>query len=214
MSEPPPTVCVFLKAPVCGEVKTRLAKEVGEKEALRIYRGLVEHQLAEIPSEWRVEIHFTPVEEESRMRSWLGGRVRYFPQPAGGLGERLAFGQAEAFRRGATLVFLIGGDCPELLEEHLRGAAHALKNADGAITPTTDGGYALLATTRPLPRLFQDIKWSTPEVFAQTLARAREANLRMAVMERLTDVDTLADWEHVKHRIRGERTGRAHPERF
>lgn len=202
MSGPPPTICVFLKAPVPGEVKTRLAKDVGAEEAVRIYRRLVEHQLAEIPAEWRIEIHFTPQPEEDRMRTWLGTQVHYFPQGAGGLGERLTFGQAEAFRRGAPLVFLIGGDCPGLSEEHFRLADRTVKNADGVITPTTDGGYALLGTRRQQPHLFQNISWSTPDVFAQTLARAKEVELHLAVMECLTDVDTLADWNCLKHRVR------------
>jgi glycosyltransferase A (GT-A) superfamily protein (DUF2064 family) len=46
----PPTVLVLLKAPREGHVKTRLAAEIGDAQATRIYRLLVERQMAALPS--------------------------------------------------------------------------------------------------------------------------------------------------------------------
>ena len=36
----------FIKAPIEGRVKTRLAKRIGDKRALELYEGFVEHLLS------------------------------------------------------------------------------------------------------------------------------------------------------------------------
>ena len=43
-----PALAVFLKAPRLGTVKTRLAAEIGERQALRLYRVLAHRTLAEV----------------------------------------------------------------------------------------------------------------------------------------------------------------------
>src|SRR4051812_48776845 len=86
-----PTAALMLKAPIEGLVKTRLARSVGAAEATRIYRCLVEHQLAHIPRLWPTHIHFTPLDGEAEMRNWLGPAHTYSAQADGDLGQRLAF---------------------------------------------------------------------------------------------------------------------------
>jgi glycosyltransferase A (GT-A) superfamily protein (DUF2064 family) len=70
------TDCLILKGPRIGEVKTRLADAIGVEPATMIYRALVEHQCAEIPSEWEVTVHFTPADAEEEMRCWLQPHLR------------------------------------------------------------------------------------------------------------------------------------------
>jgi len=192
-----PTVLIFLKAPVAGAVKTRLAAEVGEARALRIYRGLAERQLAAIPAGWPVEVHFTPAGAEATMRAWLGeasGRT-WHPQPDTDLGNRLATAVAGAFGRGAGAVVLIGGDCPGLGTSELRAAAAALRTCDAVMGPATDGGYYLLGLRAACPAWFADIAWSTPMVAAQTRAVADRLGLTLRELPKLRDVDTAADWQ-------------------
>lgn len=197
------TVCIFLKAPVLGTVKTRLAAGVGASEALLIYRRLAEHQLNALPSEWKREVHFAPADEERKMRTWLTSYpdVDFFSQPEGDLGARLGAAQLGAFGRGAGAVLLVGGDCPELTAERLRAAENLLGEHDMVIAPTSDGGYALLGTRTPQPNLFRQISWSTARVFDETLQRAEEEGLRVATMEMVSDVDEAKDWARLKHLV-------------
>src|SRR5437868_3785397 len=111
----PPTILLFLKSPREGEVKTRLARSVGFAEATRIYRRLVEHQIARIPPTWRIQIHFAPAADADQMRTWLGPDHQYFPQVEGDLGERLSAAMQRHFATPASspLIF-VGGDCPYL----------------------------------------------------------------------------------------------------
>ena len=56
--------------------------------------------------------------------------------------------------------------------------------------PAVDGGYYLIGAREPLPRsLFARMPWSSDAVAAETLRRARDAALRVALLPKWYDVD-------------------------
>ena len=112
-------ILLFLKAPVPGQVKTRLAADIGVEAATQIYEILVQSQLQRLPREYAVEIHFSPASAGSRFATWLGDTPNYYPQVDGDLGDRLKHAVKAAFARGAREVICIGADCPSLLPAHL-----------------------------------------------------------------------------------------------
>jgi uncharacterized protein len=197
-------IIAMLKAPRAGLVKTRLAREIGADPAAAAYRRLVEHQMASLPPDWRVEIHFAPADAEDEMRRWLGDGRDYYAQVGAHLGERLVCATEGAFARHAGPVIVIGGDCPGLNRAVVCKASSALGSADVAIGPALDGGYYLIGLSRPAPKVFQDIPWSTSEVFAVTINRIGEAGLthfELPALEdvhfelpALEDVDDLPSW--------------------
>ena len=188
-----PTVVVMLKAPREGTVKTRLAAVLGAAQATRVYRLLVERQIAAIPPDWPVEIHFAPADAQGEMRDWLGPSPRLYPQTDGDLGRRLSFAVDASFGRGASTVLVIGGDCPELDRDALLSAAGALRTHEVVLGPAGDGGYYLIGLTLPQPELFADIPWSTDGVLAATLQAADALGLIPLRLPMRDDVDTLAD---------------------
>lgn len=189
-----PTILIFLKAPVQGRVKTRLAVGIGEEAALRAYRRLVERQMAALPEGWPVEVHYAPAGAETMMRDWLGNRPRYVAQPEGDLGHRLRSATEGAFAGGAEAVCLIGGDCPKLGVEHFEQAAATLEEVDAVMGPTIDGGYYLLAMRGPHLALLDHNVWSTPTVAQMSQVIALREDLNLRELEMLRDVDTAADW--------------------
>ena len=191
-----PTILIFLKAPVAGQAKTRLAAGMGDMAALEIYQQLVHRQMAVLPDDWSVEIHFSPPREERMMRAWLGEQDNwsFHPQIDEELGDRLAHAVTEAFKRGARATLLLGGDCPELDEEALRQAAQAMDSHDVVMGPTFDGGYYLLGIKRPLLGLFGHSEWGTDRVADRTRAILRENRWSCTELPRLRDVDTVEDW--------------------
>jgi len=193
------TVATFLKAPIRGKVKTRLAKDVGEEKALAVYQSMVEAQLARLPEDWEVEIHYTPAEEECKMREWLGKRYTYLAQADGDLGQRLRAGIAGAFERGAEVVCAIGGDCPKLDKKHFLQTLEVLQRngADCVFGPCADGGYYLVGMNRPLPQLFEDVPWSSLETLRASLQRAKEFSIQCHLLQELPDVDTIEDLRHL-----------------
>lgn len=189
-----PAILLFAKAPVPGTVKTRLARHLGDEEATRIHRRLVEAQVGRLPPGWPTEIHYAPASAAGAMMAWLGPHHHYEPQPSGDLGQRLRQGIGRALARGFPAVFAIGGDCPDLgPADFERGREALLSGADVVLGPTEDGGYYLIGMRRELPALFEDIPWSTPETLGATLERAREAGLRHALLAPRRDLDEPED---------------------
>ncbi len=190
---PVPSVLLFLKSPVPGYVKTRLARDVGDSAACAVFCSLVERQVAALPPGWPVEIHFAPAEAEDRIRAWIHGADRYLPQVEGDLGARLSAASANAFRRGTEPVFLIGADCPDLDSEDFYAALDSLTSGcDAVFGPARDGGYYLLALKRHAPELFRQIPWSTSEVLKQSLDRAKQAGLQTALLNVKEDIDDIS----------------------
>ena len=192
-------VALIIKAPRPGEVKTRLASSIGAERATRVYRVLVEHQLAQIPASWRIAIHFAPSDAEAEMRTWLESLsprgTDFVAQPDGDLGVRLISAMDYGFASGADLVFFLGGDCPGITRSYLEEAEAALAESDMVIAGALDGGYVLLGLRRPMAAVFEAIPWSSAAVFAATLNQARAAGLAYQCLSPLEDIDDLESYE-------------------
>lgn len=190
-----PTLCLMLKAPRPGFVKTRLAADIGDEAAAHVYRRLVEHQAAQVPHEWRVEVHFTPSDADAEMRAWLQAllptETTFHAQSDGDLGERLRTALAGVASRGANEILFAGGDCPELTTDRLHAAARALQTTPFVIIPATDGGYVLIGLATPRFFVFDDIVWSTPQVFEQTRQRIQSRGYGCQCFAPVEDVDDL-----------------------
>lgn len=190
-----PTVIVMLKAPRAGEVKTRLGREIGIAAALTAYRGLVEHQLRQMPEGWPVQVAYAPTDAETEMRTWLGDSFEYFAQTTRDLGQRLAAASQLHFLRSVSPLLIIGGDCPYLTRDYLLQLAVRFRDSDAVLAPARDGGYCLLGLRAANDHVFQDIAWSTSAVLEQTRQRLRAAGLRWVEAEAVEDVDDLASWQ-------------------
>jgi rSAM/selenodomain-associated transferase 1 len=191
----PDLLLVFLKWPQPGAAKTRLIPQLGRHVAAELYRRLADEEIrgtAPEGGEYSRLFCFAPAEEGEAIARWFPGEDLW-PQPAGDLGSRMASAFEEGFRRGARRVAIVGTDVPWVSRAHVLRAFSALDRHDLCLGPARDGGYYLLALARAEARLFEGIVWSTPQVLAETLARADALGLRAARLETLTDVDTLDD---------------------
>ena len=201
-SSPPrnTAVLLFLKAPRSGDVKTRLARSIGNETALRAYRALVERQCSHLPERERTEVHFTPSDAEVEMQQWLGKDLALYPQAEGPLGVRLMHAVEGAFARGAHNVLCIGGDCPQLQQSHFEQVAATLNtDCDVVFGPSEDGGYYLIGLSAPHPQLFENIPWSTPHTLNASLQQAAKLGLRVKRLEMLYDIDELAELKRAIH---------------
>ncbi len=189
------TLVVFAKAPRPGTVKTRLAADVGEAEAARIYRALGRGVVDGVrDGPWRTVVAFSPPDAREEVAAWLDpGELDFDPQTSGDLGLRMDAALTAELGRGADRVCLVGTDAPGVDAGVVREAFRALAAADVVLGPARDGGYYLVGLKRPTPGLFQDIPWSTPEVLERTLERARELDLHVRLLRPLADVDRLPD---------------------
>jgi uncharacterized protein len=191
-----PRIAVFAKAPVAGEVKTRLAATLGADRAARLHAGLVEHALATAAQARPATLELWCAPDAAhpffaRCAERFGCTLR--AQEGGDLGARMA----HAFAAGTPLV-LVGSDCPMLTPAHLLRAWHALRTHDAVFAPAEDGGYVLVALSRPQPALFASMAWSGPGVMRETRERAAAAGLRSLELETLWDVDRPEDFRRLQ----------------
>ena len=179
-----------------GAVKTRLAALLGPDGAAGLQAGLVRHALcAAVGSRvGPVELWCSPDETHpffAECAREFGVTLK--AQEGGDLGERMGRAFAASHARGRALI-IIGADCPALDAAVLRSAAAALRSHDAVFAPAEDGGYVLVALSRPAPRLFEAIAWGGSAVMAQTRARLAECRASWKELPALWDIDRPEDY--------------------
>jgi rSAM/selenodomain-associated transferase 1 len=184
-----PRLVIFARWPEPGKVKTRLAGVYGDEGAARIYRRLLDHTLAAArESGLPVELCVTGA-PCSRFEEEFGPGLTVSEQGEDDLGARLA--------RVKPPALVVGSDLPALSPGLLREAAGSLASHEVAIGPARDGGYWLIGLREPMPWLFNEMPWSTPQVLRETLARLTARGIAPALLAELADIDTpedLAAW--------------------
>lgn len=195
-----PRVAVFAKAPVPGEVKTRLVPALGVEGAARVHEALVRRALdtAVRAGVGRVELWCAPDSRHpffARCEQEFGAKL--CEQPPGDLGRRMAEAFRAALCDNAALV-LIGSDCPALRPEVVREAAMALRSHDAVFAPAEDGGYVLVGLSAPDGGIFEGIAWGGSEVMAETRARLRAARISWKELETLWDIDRPEDYARLE----------------
>ena len=193
MTPDAPAIAVFAKAPVAGEVKTRLVATLGAEGAARLHQVLVERALATALAARLGPVSLWCAPDLShpfftRCAERFGVRLR--SQQGADLGERMS----RAFEQAAAPLVLIGSDCPALDPRDLVSAAEALRTDDAAFVPAEDGGYVLVGLARADARVFANVPWGTAGVMAATRERLREAGLRWRELPELWDVDRPDDY--------------------
>jgi len=170
------SVIVFAKAPVPGQVKTRLVESLGVHGASQLYERLASHTLrtALTSGVGPVVLWCAPSTDHPFFRRCADEfNVELHKQSEGDLGRRMADAFQETLK-GATQALLIGTDCPSLNGEDLREAALVLGHrADAVMGPTEDGGYVLIGLRTLAPSLFEGVPWGTEEVLPETRQRLR-----------------------------------------
>jgi rSAM/selenodomain-associated transferase 1 len=186
------TIVIFARAPVAGQVKTRLAKAIGEDKALALYEAFLDDvcQLTAGLGARRVLAVAGDIDHPSLVHLGKSQRLELVPQGEGDLGARLERAVTRELGRGPVVI--IGSDAPTLPRAELHRALGALVDHDFVVGPARDGGYWLIgARVTPPADLFSDIAWSTPEVLPRTLERLGDRSY--VLLAEHDDVDTGED---------------------
>jgi rSAM/selenodomain-associated transferase 1 len=189
---------ILAKAPVAGDVKTRLAREVGVTAATRFYRHAMASVIARLGSQpfWHTVIAAAP---EAALRSaiWPAGMHRV-SQGRGDIGRRM---QQPMRRFPPGPVCVIGTDIPDIEVDHLRRAFRLLGRRDVVFGPAEDGGFWLVGMRRRprVPDPYSRVRWSSPHALGDTLSNL--AGLSVGFTATLHDVDTAGDLRRVAARF-------------
>jgi uncharacterized protein len=122
---------VMVKYPESGKVKTRLGREIGMDNAVRLYKDFVSRLLAtcrEISCPKVISCH--PDRPVSDYQKWLGHEYAYIVQRGNDLGMIMQDSFEQAFDQGFSRVILLGSDIPHLPGDYIEKAVNMLEEID------------------------------------------------------------------------------------
>ncbi len=186
------SLIIFVRSPKLGKVKTRLAKEVGDEEALSIYIRLLTHT-REVAEQVEATRHLF-YSDEIIKDDWSTEHFDKSLQAKGDLGDKMQHAIKTALSTSNKAV-IIGSDCAQLKSSIVEAAYDALDQNDVVLGPTYDGGYYLLGVKEMHKELFEDMTWSVESVYEETVKRIKEKGLTYATLDRLSDIDYKEDWD-------------------
>ena len=206
---------IFAKAPIEGQVKTRLCPPLTPAQAAELARCFLIDTVERACTfpEVQVYIAFTPADSENVFRALLSFPVRYLPQRGDSLGKRELNIFLDLKQKGASRIVLVGSDIPTLPLAHIQEAFTLLEDSqcDAVFNPTDDGGYCLIGMRESHSVLFESIAWSTSTVMAETLSRARKHSLTVELAPTWYDVDDHAGLSRLANELKNTNAGTVAP---
>jgi uncharacterized protein len=188
-------ICVFVKPPLAGRVKTRLIPAVGAEGAAALAEAFFRDTWDCVTSlNWAVPV----VASTSPLVPGLLPQpdTQVWLQGDGDLGARIERILRTALTK-EPMAIALGADSPGLPTSFLERAHQALQSADAVLGPCEDGGFYLLGVRECAPGLLAGISWSQSTTFQSTLDRLRARGLKTVVLDPWYDVDRPKDLEHL-----------------
>jgi hypothetical protein len=198
---------VFAKAPVAGQVKTRLFSTLTPEQATALYVCFLQDTFALMEAvqaereELALVLCYAPADEIKAFEVADLDGCLLLAQRGEDLGARLRNCYDDLFEAGFHSIVILGADSPTLPDEFVLEAFARLQETPVVIGPTADGGYYLIGLTRACPALFANLAWSTTTVLAQTQARAAAAGLSWSLLPEWYDIDTPEDLNHLREQL-------------
>lgn len=190
------------KPPRPGQSKTRLAARIGPERASVLARAFLADSAAMVASlagaaNLRLTAFYRPEDAADEIAGIIGeGWPRVFCD-AEDLGAAMLAALAQLLRENPAGAIIMGADLPTLPPGYLAAAAEQLRQGDarsGVIGPSADGGYYLIGIrSLEAAPLFAPMAWSTPEVLAQTHARAKACGITLHELPAWRDIDEAED---------------------
>lgn len=199
------TLIIFAKAPVAGQVKTRLTKNtpLDEAEACRLYEGFLKDTitLSSMTEAGKIAIHFTPASEEPLMKKIVTSlrlgvrnenRFAFTPQEGESFTERVANAFKIEAAGGGELV-MIGADSPMLRPDVIDEAFEFVYARSGmALGPSGEGGLYLIGYPSDLSFDYGEVFTQGSEIENMT-AIAKDLAIPVRLLPGALDVDVEAD---------------------
>ena len=187
------------KAPRAGQVKTRLTPPLTPEEAAVLNTCFLRDTAAAISASIttggaRGIAVYTPAGAEEEFAEILPSHFELVLQRGDALSERLINATEDLFKIGFQSLCLIDSDSPTVPQNAYAQAVAWLSTGEERIVlgPSHDGGYYLIGLNRMHRRIFEDITWSTPHVFEQTMQRAKKIGVAVELLPTWYDVDDRA----------------------
>ena len=201
------------KWPRFGKCKTRLSKDIGKNNALRIQNQMLNHTFS--VTKYLIERDIAEISLAikglglKRSQKWCRdiGINKFSFQGKGCLGEKMKrqIIKSQRFLKSSdkkNLIF-IGTDLPNLCHMDILETISKLRNNDVILGPSNDGGYWLIAFSKKFISnnkflAFINIKWSSENVLKKTIANLNTKKIKIDYLTTKIDIDSISDIDQRK----------------
>lgn len=199
-------LAVFVKTPGLSPIKTRLAKSIGESQALKVYQKCLEmtqlkiDQLVAESSQILVPYWAVAEKEGLTAAHWKSWNRIY--QGEGELGDRLSRVYEELLSQFDGVI-LMGADSPLFPSTEINdGISWLANNEFGALVgPTLDGGYYAFGFRKPVPKsIWTSVPYSTSTTLASFLDLL-PSQIEKNFLSKHWDVDTQDDLRRLEREV-------------
>lgn len=181
---------IFTRNAELGKVKTRLAREIGDKAALEIYKFLLQHT-QEVTHNLKLDKCVYYSEDIHPKDLWDPSVYDKKLQKGEDLGERMENAFRESFAEGYKHVAIIGSDLYDLEEKDLKEAFFQLKHNELVLGPAQDGGYYLIGMNSLTSEVFKNKTWGSSSVLEDTLKDLTTKKVKLLKLR--NDIDVYED---------------------
>lgn len=201
MKYPDCAILIFSKAPVIGQVNTRLVPYITAEQAARLHEEFTHDRLRMCTSAnlGDVQLWCSP---DTQHQFFADCQQRYDvklqTQSGNDLGERMSAALKTMLRRYKRII-IIGTDAPALDIDTIDAVVAELGHRDIVLVPAEDGGYVLLGASKFHQDLLDDVPWGTERVLANTVCNIKRLGLDYSLLGQCWDVDRPEDLERYKN---------------
>lgn len=190
-------LCVLVKYPCAGNVKTRLAKSIGSEKAVALYYKLLMNTINQLSAVKVPHIIFAVSSDLKNKHLFLN----FFPKGVCSVfykEKSLNFLLKEIFddfldKKGYKKALVMCSDSPFIVPSIITEAYNALDKKNTLfISPSSDGGYSLVGLNNSVD-IFSSVVMSTNEVLKETLSLADSFGLNIHTSCLVDDIDTVED---------------------
>jgi rSAM/selenodomain-associated transferase 1 len=192
---------IFARAPLAGEVNTRLIPDIGVAAATALQRELIEVCMEKYgdAAQFDVQLWCSPdIHHEVFQDCARQHEVSLHQQQGRDLGARMSHAFSTAFT-DYDRAALIGTDAPALDAETVSRALDALDTNDVVSVPAEDGGYVLIAMRQHYDKVFLSVPWGGSHVLRKTRGNIVAQALRYQELETCWDIDRLEDYQRYRN---------------
>jgi uncharacterized protein len=196
------------KVPLVGTVKTRLQSVLPPEKRSELAAAFLEDTIKKAETACKnIILAYTPAGQSNLLESIVSPEIALVEQTGENLGEKM-FNAFEFALAENSPVVMIGTDSPIFPADYILKAFEALeKDSEIALGKSRDGGFYLIGLRNSIPKLFDEVAWSTALVFEQITRNIKSLGIeKLKLMPEHYDVDTPDDLLRMKNEIFGDET--------
>jgi uncharacterized protein len=190
------SLIILTSNPEKGTLKTRLASEMGDDQAMLVHYKL-QRYTKEITKRLNCDKSVFYSDRIDNNDLWDNMMYDKHLQQGADQGERMTAAFTYAFAQGKDRVIIIGTDCMELETYSIKEAFAVLESNDVVLGPSKNGGYYLIGVRKFLPTLFEDKRWDSDNLLMDTILDLKKINAEYYLLKTLNHINSSKDLDQL-----------------